>query len=42
MGGHSTNKLRYIDDSVLHVFAENTEYLQRILDIVEAESEKKG
>ncbi|GFO30382.1 retrovirus-related pol polyprotein from type-1 retrotransposable element r2 [Plakobranchus ocellatus] len=40
VGGQSTNNLKYADDTVL--IAENKEDLQKLLNIVEEESRKKG
>ncbi|GFN86640.1 retrovirus-related pol polyprotein from type-1 retrotransposable element r2 [Plakobranchus ocellatus] len=40
VGGQSINNLRYADDTVL--IAENREDLQKLLNIVEEESRKKG
>ncbi|GFO06202.1 retrovirus-related pol polyprotein from type-1 retrotransposable element r2 [Plakobranchus ocellatus] len=40
VGGLNINNLRYADDTVL--IAENKEDLQKLLDIVEEESRKKG
>ncbi|GFN75306.1 retrovirus-related pol polyprotein from type-1 retrotransposable element r2 [Plakobranchus ocellatus] len=40
VGGQNINNLRYADDTVL--IAENKEDLQKLLNIVEEESRKKG
>ncbi|GFO41281.1 endonuclease-reverse transcriptase [Plakobranchus ocellatus] len=40
VGGQNINNLRYVDDTVL--IAENKEDLQKLLNIVEEESRKKG
>ncbi|GFS18525.1 endonuclease-reverse transcriptase [Elysia marginata] len=40
VGGHNINNLRYADDTVL--IAENESDLQKLLDVVYSESQKKG
>ncbi|GFR93827.1 retrovirus-related Pol polyprotein from type-1 retrotransposable element R2 [Elysia marginata] len=40
VGGHNINNLRYADDTVL--IAENKSDLQKLLDVVYSESQKKG
>ncbi|GFS22812.1 retrovirus-related Pol polyprotein LINE-1 [Elysia marginata] len=40
VGGHNINNLKYADDTVL--IAENERDLQKLLDVVYSESQKKG